>query len=422
MDELTLGLIGAGAVVVGGVVVYNAWQGAKVRRRMPRPMPEEAAEAMNRPERDEEPPFIEPVRREPAAPVSAGTAATAEATRVEPTFGAAAGGAAPADTPADLQAEATGVDTSAPPTEPAAGEEAVPAATHEAAAEPTEPVLPAATTISSAPPAIVDRRIDCIVPIRLTGPLPGDKILPIAQRLRRAGSKPVHIEGKPERGQWELLQNGVRYEELRAAAQLANRGGALNELEFSEFVTGVQQFADAIDGAPEFPDMMETVAMARELDAFAAQCDAQLSINVMSDGAPWSANYVQAVASQDGLLLSRDGTRFVKLDAKQNPVFMLQFGDTNFLRDDLTYKGGNMITLVLDVPVAEEDILPFRLMCDYAKSLSERIGARVVDDSRRPLPESTLLAIEQQLMKLYAKLEEAGIPAGSPVTRRLFSQ
>ncbi|HDR9849801.1 TPA: cell division protein FtsZ, partial [Burkholderia multivorans] len=77
MDELTLGLIGAGAVVVGGVVVYNAWQGAKVRRRMPRPMPEETAEAISRPERDDELPFIEPVRqpvrREPAAaaPVAA---------------------------------------------------------------------------------------------------------------------------------------------------------------------------------------------------------------------------------------------------------------------------------------------------------------------------------------------------------------
>ncbi|MBU9228672.1 cell division protein FtsZ [Burkholderia multivorans] len=435
MDELTLGLIGAGAVVVGGVVVYNAWQGAKVRRRMPRPMPEETAEAISRPERDDELPFIEPVRqpvrREPAAaaPVAAG-GASAEAARVEPTFGGGSAGAAPADTPADLQAEATGaetrVDTAArdeanEPADASADAHEVQAATAESA-EHAEPVLPAATTISSAPPAVVDRRIDCIVPIRLGAPLPGDKILPAAQRLRRAGSKPVHIEGKPEGGHWELLQNGVRYEELRAAAQLANRSGALNELEFSEFVTGVQQFADAIDGAPEFPDMMETVAMARELDGFAAQCDAQLSINVLSDGAPWSANYVQAVASQDGLLLSRDGTRFVKLDAKQNPVFMLQFGDTNFLRDDLTYKGGDMITLVLDVPVAEEDILPFRLMCDYAKSLSERIGARVVDDSRRPLPESTLLAIEQQLMKLYAKLEEAGIPAGSPVTRRLFSQ
>jgi hypothetical protein len=284
-------------------------------------------------------------------------------------------------------------------------------------------VMPAATTISSVPPAAVDRRIDCVVPIRLAAPIAGDRVIPLAQKLRRAGTKPVTIEGKSEADSgWEVPRSGVRYEELRAAAQLANRSGPLNELEFSEFVTGVQRLADAVDGAPDFPDMMETVGMARELDGFAAQCDAQLSINILSDGAPWSANYVQAVASQDGLLLSRDGTRFVKLDAKQNPVFMLLFGDTNFLRDDLTYKGGQMITLVLDVPVADEDILPFRLMCDYAKSLSERIGARVVDDQRRPLPESALLAIEKQLMTLYAKLEQAGMPAGSPATRRLFSQ
>ncbi|MGH8781241.1 cell division protein ZipA C-terminal FtsZ-binding domain-containing protein [Paraburkholderia sp.] len=404
MDELTLGLIGAGAVVVGGVVAYNAWQGAKVRRRMPRPMPADAADTLARDDQAEQSPFIEParptVRREPAVGESA--------SRVEPTFG----GVAPLDTPVDIQAEST-VPNGFPDTTD------VPQGEHDAA----EPILPAATTISSAPPAIVDRRIDCIVPIRPASVVAGDKAIPFAQRLRRAGSKPVHIEGKPEGGgAWELLQNGVRYEELHAAAQLANRSGPLNELEFSEFVAGVQQFADAIDAVPEFPDMIETVSMARELDGFAAQCDAQLSINVMSDGAPWSANYVQAVASQDGLLLSRDGTRFVKLDAKQSPVFMLQFGDTNFLRDDLTYKGGQMITLVLDVPVADEDILPFRLMCDYAKSLAERIGGRVVDDQRHPLPESALLAIEKQLMTLYAKLEQAGIPAGSPATRRLFSQ
>ncbi|HYS62811.1 MAG TPA: cell division protein ZipA C-terminal FtsZ-binding domain-containing protein [Paraburkholderia sp.] len=434
MDELTLGLIGAGAVVVGGVVVYNAWQGAKVRRKMPRPMPADTAESLARDDQQEQSPFIEPARpttrREPVAGSDA--AAETAAARVEPTFGVSA---APLDTPADIQAETTSPN-GYPDAEGGAeaGEAADAGKTSKAgkattgtqagqqAHEPVEPIMPAATTISSAPPAIVDRRIDCIVPIRLNGPVAGDKVIPLAQRLRRAGSKPVHIEGKLEGGAWELLQNGARYEELRAAAQLANRSGALNELEFSEFVTGVQQFADALDASPEFPDMLETVAMARELDGFAAQCDAQLSINVLSDGAPWSANYVQAIASQDGLLLSRDGTRFVKLDAKQSPVFMLQFGDTNFLRDDLTYKGGQMITLVLDVPVADEDILPFRLMCDYAKSLAERIGGRVVDDGRRPLPETALLAIEKQLMTLYAKLEQAGIPAGSPATRRLFSQ
>ncbi|KAF1054023.1 MAG: Cell division protein ZipA [Burkholderia gladioli] len=453
MDELTLGLVGAGVVVVAGMAAYNALQAAKVRRKMPRSMPSETADTLARQERDDDAPFIEPVRQPsarrdaaPAAPEAAVAAAPASAAapapagdrcaRVEPTFGSAPDTALPADLQADetLTAAPGGAEAADTPVEPHAEDAPAPqpgeAGTVDAHDEPSfaaddaEPVLPAATTISSAPPAIVDRRIDCIVPIRLGGPMPGERLMPAAQRLRRAGSKPVHIEGKPEGSDhWELLQGGVRYyEELRAAAQLANRNGPLNELEFSEFVSGVGQFADAIDGGAEFPDMLETVQMARELDGFAAQCDAQLSINVMSDGAPWSANYVQAVASQDGLLLSRDGTRFVKLDAKQNPVFMLQFGDTNFLRDDLTYKGGNMITLVLDVPVADEDILPFKLMCDYAKSLSDRIGARVVDDSRRPLPEATLVAIEQQLMKLYGRLEQAGIPAGSPVTRRLFSQ
>lgn len=416
MDELTLGLIGAGAVVVAGVVGYNAWQGAKVRRKMPRSMPTEAEQGLARHDHEEERPFIEPVgagvRREPVMPGASQEAAPA---RVEPSFGMAA----PLDVPADIQAEATTPNGYTP--EPQAVEAAP--APQVGPDNEAERVTPAATTISAAPPHVVDRRIDCVVPIRLAGPIAGEKAQPLAQRLRRAGSKPVYIEGKPEGGgAWELLQNAQRYEELRAAVQLANRGGPLNELEFSEFVSGVQQLADAIDGAPEFPDMLETVSMARELDGFAAQCDAQLSINVLSDGAPWSANYVQAVASQDGLLLSRDGTRFVKLDAKQSPVFMLQFGDTNFLRDDLTYKGGQMMTLILDVPVAEEDILPFRLMCDYAKSLAERIGGRVVDDQRRPLPEAALLAIEKQLMTLYARLEEAGIPAGSPATRRLFSQ
>ena len=312
------------------------------------------------------------------APAAATGGTPAEVARVEPTFG----GVAPADTPADLQAEATGIDAPAESVEPVAAAAAPASAhdTHAEPAEPAEPVLPAATTISSAPPAIVDRRIDCIVPIRLRRVAAGRQD-PAGRAVRRAGSKPVHIEGKPEGGQWELLQNGVRYEELRAAAQLANRSGALNgRVLRRDGRPAVRRRDRRRAGIPGHDGNGRDGARA---DAFAAQCDAQLSINVMSDGAPWSANYVQAVASQDGLLLSRDGTRFVKLDAKQNPVFMLQFGDTNFLRDDLTYKGGNMITLVLDVPVAEEDIPPFRLMCDYAKSLSERIGARVVDDSRR---------------------------------------
>jgi hypothetical protein len=432
MNELYLGLGGAGVVVIAAVVAYNAWQGAKVRRKLPRAMPTDDLDTpvarmphVTAGNTDDDRPFIETA----AAPVAAyrntpagqpgssnPDAAAPTGARREPTFStsAAPGAASPAfdesTRPSELGEKHD--DATGSVAEPAEMDEAVLAA--------------AAAPVTAVTPAVIDRRIDCVVPIRIGSPVSYEKLATLVQRLRRAGSKPVFIEGRLEgsadqASSWESLQAGGRYEEVRASVQLANRSGALNELEFSEFVTGVQFLADAIDGAPDFPDMLDTVQMARELDGFAAQCDAQLSVNVRSDGAPWSANYVQSVAAQDGLLLSRDGTRFVKLDAKQNPVFMLQFEDTNFLRDDLTYKGGEIITLLLDVPVADEDILPFRLMCDYAASLSQRIGAHVVDDQRRPLPESALLAIEKQLLTLYARLEQAGIPAGSAVARRLFS-
>lgn len=287
----------------------------------------------------------------------------------------------------------------------------------------TAPVAAARPAAPSGPPPVIDERIDCIVELPLANVVAAERLMPLTVRMRRAGSKAVNVEGRAdEHSPWELIRTGGRYHQLRMAVQLANRAGALNEVEFSEFSNLVQTLADAVDALPELPDMMETVARGRELDSFAAQCDAQLSVNVLSDGAPWSANYVQAVATQDGLLLSRDGMRFVKLDTRQNPVFMLQFGDTNFLRDDLTYKGGDLITMLLDVPVADEDLLPFRLMCDYARSIGQRIGGRVVDDQRRPLSDAALQNVDKQLLKLYERLEARGLPAGSPVTRRLFSQ
>ncbi|UVA81681.1 cell division protein ZipA C-terminal FtsZ-binding domain-containing protein [Pandoraea commovens] len=348
-----------------------------------------------------------------AAAASAVARVDAELAADDTVDAATAGAAANAAAAPDAEAQALQADAA-----PTSTDVAVPAP-----AAPEAPVAAARPAVPSGPPPIIDERIDCIVELPLANMVAAERLMPLTVRMRRAGSKPVNVEGRvDEASAWEPIRTGGRYHQLRMAVQLANRAGALNEVEFSEFSNLVQTLADAVDALPELPDMMETVARGRELDSFAAQCDAQLSVNVLSDGAPWSANYVQAVATQDGLLLSRDGMRFVKLDSRQNPVFMLQFGDTNFLRDDLTYKGGDLITMLLDVPVADEDLLPFRLMCDYARSIGQRIGGRVVDDQRRPLSDAALQNVDKQLLKLYERLEARGLPAGSPVTRRLFSQ
>jgi hypothetical protein len=295
--------------------------------------------------------------------------------------------------------------------------------------------------LKNTPSMHIDERIDAVVEFALPNPLSAQKLIPLAQRLRRVGNKPVlleakersvqrdasegesaeHIEQNNEDAVWSSPQLGRHYQYIRMAVQLANRSGALNEIEFSEFASGVRFLAKTLYTTVTLPSMQQTVERARQLDVFASQCDMQLSINLMSDGAPWSAQYVQQTALQDGLVLSRDGSHFVKFGAHHDPIFMLYCGRINFLRDDLTYGGSAMITLLLDVPAAEAAQEPFQWMREYARALAKRIGGRIVDDQRKPLSDATLDAIDKKLMELYALLDTAGLPAGAPATRRLFS-
>ncbi|NUA28344.1 cell division protein ZipA C-terminal FtsZ-binding domain-containing protein [Cupriavidus basilensis] len=449
---LQTALIVAGIVLLLLVVAYNQWQIRKARR--PRtlqpeddlpPMREPVVSPVVKPEvsaKLHEPlPEHQVERREPtlsASPLDAAAVAAGMAASSADADEALADEVAIAAAPSSAHAAAG---------KPVHAEEARPAESHDAAdhgehaehAERTEPIKarqeaapaqaaqPEPVALDGQPtPAVIDPLIDCIVPLHLERKSSGDRILPLTGRLRRAGTKQVHIEGlRSEANAWEPVTAGHQYEDLQVAVQLANRSGALNALEFSEFVNAVEALAEALDASAELPDMTETVANGRELDAFAASCDVQLGVNVISDGAPWSAAYVQTVATQDGLVLSRDGTRFTRYQANaegvQRALFTLQFGDTNFLRDDLTAKAGRQITLLLDVPSAAQATKPFKTVCEYGYSLAQRMGAQLVDDNMRPLSESSFVAIFGQLQTLYDKLEARGMPAGSPVTLRLFS-
>ncbi len=459
--DLQTALVVAGIVLLLLVVAYNQWQIRKSRR--PRALqPEDDLPPMREPVVGEEikpevsaklhePPRPETIqRKEPtlAVPPLDDDAQAAQAAQAASPL---VSGSADAD---ELLAEevADGIARSAPSprtqapqnaaqnaaqnerdAHAAAGEASAPASAQASAAAvaPTaapqsEPVAEPIVADGQPRPAVIDPLIDCIVPLHLERKASGDRILPLTGRLRRAGTKQVHIEGLYEPANaWEPVTAGHQYEDLQVAVQLANRGGPLNALEFSEFVNAVEALAESLDASAELPDMSETVANARELDGFAAACDVQLGVNVVSDGAPWSAAYVQNVATQDGLVLSRDGTRFTRYqagpDGIQRALFTLQFGDTNFLRDDLTVKAGSQITLLLDVPQASQAVKPLKTMCEYGDSLAQRMGARLVDDNHRPLTETSFVAIFQQLQALYDKLETRGMPAGSPVALRLFS-
>src|SRR5690606_10234661 len=128
---------------------------------------------------------------------------------------------------------------------------------------------------------LLDPMLDVLADIELEHPVPGEAVLAHMPATRRVGSKPYAVEGWSEDGWWESPQPGGMYRALRAGVQLANRAGALNEIEYSEFVMKTQTLADALAGATtEFADMRDAIARARELDVFASENDVQLSITL----------------------------------------------------------------------------------------------------------------------------------------------
>ena len=120
----------------------------------------------------------------------------------------------------------------------------------------------------------MDSLIDVIATIALDGPntqVSGEAAIAAMPATRRAGTKPFAIEGyNLATLTWEVPSPGQRYGGFQAGVQLANRSGALNEIEYSEYVVKTQAFADAINATPEFPEMLEEVARARELDQLPA--------------------------------------------------------------------------------------------------------------------------------------------------------
>ena len=96
--------------------------------------------------------------------------------------------------------------------------------------------------------AVLDSLIDSVVPVALSGPVSGEAVLAAMPATRRVGSKTLVVECRGDDGLWERPQPAHRYQAMQVGLQLANRSGAINNIEFSEFVAKVQHLADAFFG------------------------------------------------------------------------------------------------------------------------------------------------------------------------------
>jgi hypothetical protein len=271
---------------------------------------------------------------------------------------------------------------------------------------------------------LLDALIDVIAPIVVDGEVAGELALAVLPATRRAGSKPFAVEGYNRlTNEWELPAPGQRYNAFHAGVQLANRTGALNDIEYSEFVVKAQAFADAVGGTPEFPEMMDEVARARELDQFASSHDAQLGFTIRARATAWSPGYVQQHATRQGMLPGVIPGRMVLPASEPGlpPVLGLAFDTQAALADDPEQSALRVITLSLDVPQVARSEQPFMRMRNVAIALAASMDGLITDDQGNVIRVEALDAIGADLEKLYDTLEARDLSAGSLQARRLFS-
>jgi len=270
----------------------------------------------------------------------------------------------------------------------------------------------------------LDSLIDVIAPLTLEAPVYGDAALAALPHTRRAGSKPFAIEGLNEGSQhWETPVPGQRYTAFQAGVQLANRTGALNEIEFSEFVMKTQAFADAVNASPEFPDMLHEVARGRELDQFASDHDAQLMFMLRARQAAWSPGYVQQNAARLGFVPGAMPGRLVLPASTQGlpPLLTLGYDTQAALADDPDQSAIRDITLSLDVAQVHRTEQPFARLRDVAAALCQAMDGVLCDQNGTPLPAMAMDPIAADLELLYDQLDGRDLSAGSVLARRLFS-
>jgi hypothetical protein len=288
-----------------------------------------------------------------------------------------------------------------------------------------DPALPAADVAASVRQGPrIDALIDAIVPLRMEAPVSGEFVLAHAPTTRRAGSKPFLLEGlNAETGEWEPVASGQRYGELQAGVQLANRSGALNQIEYSEFAQTMQAFAENTGAMTELPDMLEVTARAKELDGFASEHDAQLTVTLRANGVAWSPGYLQQVAARHGFVPGAVSGRLVLPSGEDHapPVLMLTFDARAALSDEPELAALREAALSLDVPQTPEAAEPFAAWQQAARKLADDMGATLIDDQGRAVTLHAFNAIGRELGQMYRALEARDLAAGSASARRLFS-
>jgi FtsZ-interacting cell division protein ZipA len=375
MSDLQASLLIIGAVVVGGVTAFNWLQQWRLRRRLEDAFSDKPEDVL--------------LRQEPAREPS---------TRVEP--------------------QLHGTARAAVQDEPDDWVEPPPAA--------TAPVNAANTaTVQALPPVPdFDSSIDYIAAIDASEPVSAAGLAELHTRAAAAGKRFRVVGFNPDIGEWEEAGrlSGGRYAHLRLAVQLLSRKGIVDVAALTAISEAVRECAARFSASAHCPDVHTAVITARDLDAYCADVDVAIGVNVLpSAGESFAGTRIRTLAESAGFKLEPDGVFHYRDDARRTLFTLDNHEPAPFLPEQIKHLSTSGVTLLLDVPRVADGYTALDLMLRTGAVLAEGLGGSLVDDNRVPLNENSVRAIQQQLKSIHAKMEARGMAPGSERALRLFS-
>jgi ZipA, C-terminal FtsZ-binding domain len=289
----------------------------------------------------------------------------------------------------------------------------------EAAEEIARVVPPEELEAPGGPAAEISSRIDTVAVILADDPVMSEQLEPLLDALQ-AHTTPVHVEGIVDE-QWHPIETSPRrsWRELRVGLQLASRSGPVAEDEIDRFNHAIADFAATVGAVSQREAPSAAAARARELDHFCAEADIEVAVNVVGQfGATFSIARVKSLALEHGMSETASGN-LVSFASDASAEFSVRRLDDANAKPNANYYTG--LTFALDLPHVADPAAALAAMVRVAEAFALTLGGQLVDDNRRALTEHGIASIRRSLEKIVSDMEAHGIPAGSALSRRLFT-
>lgn len=375
-SDLQLGLVCAGGAAVVALIGYNLWQERRARKH---------AEQLFRPSERDALLDAELVEAIPPAPGG----------RMEPTTFV---------TSFENSSGQDDIDM-APRVQPTAR-------ARTAATRAAQPVLPADS-----------QAIDCVVTVEAPAGIAAASLFTAQQALLAGFSKPLRWFGWDDSAnQWTELdaRSPGNLNRATAALQLADRRGAVSDVDLMRFYDQMQRLCDQFLAVPRLPARNEVLERANELDHFCSDVDIQIAINVAAKEGSFPGTKIRGLAEAAGMILLADGAYHAQ-DEEGRTLYTLSNQEAaSFSAEQLRNLYTTGVTVALDVPRAPDPVASFDKMVSFAQKLSAALNGVLVDDNRVLLSERSISLIRGQIAQFDQQMERQGIPAGSEVALRLF--